>query len=819
MRGEVLARWQDLVGHRRAAARAAVARSAGCATGSPPASPAGPATSSASRARSRRGVETLVRERVAAGHRAGRSRQWRTSPAGAALLDGGAATTSLDPPPTSASGPPGWCATGRAALLDLLREEGAGKRTTAKVLSYGAQRRRAGADGRGVRPDRRPDRRRGGHRRRQHRRGVHEAARGAARRPGGAAPRRAGPGRPRPPHRRPARRGGRRASRRRSTPTGRRAPTPAELRRLAADRSQRRPAAGADADEPPGRRRIERGRPRACATGSTRSTRLGALAAAGPGRLPVDADRRRRLGRRAGPDPARARSRSHGGGAGRRDRQRQVVALQRPGRRRRRHGRRPPADHATAQAAVFDAERRARGGHVRPARLAAASPDATSSPPVPPPTCDGLVLLDLPDHDSVEADHRAEVDRLVEVVDAFVWVVDPQKYADAALHQQYLRRFAGHAAVTIVVLNQIDLVPEGDRQGRVDDLARLLRDDGLDRVRGRDHLDPDRRRPRPPAPGARRPHRGAPRPWSPGSTPTWTGWPTASPARSATASPVRPAVVPDGRSPPRSPRPRGPTPWPTPSAPPTGGEPPQQVGWPPTRWLGRLRPDPLRRLGLDRPPPEPGTTTIGRTSRAAPSTVAEAALGRALRAFVDDTTTGLPPTWQERVAGVAGARRDDVADALDRQIGSARLPIEPAAWWRAVSGLQWLLAGIMVIGLVWLVVIGVVGLVRVAGPADAGDRRGAVAVRDGDRRRARRPPRERGGARPRRARRQAPGGGREAHPDRFGVLDRGRAGGRSGRCRAPGPGRAPPPRSGACGSGQNVSGATKSLRSPLQGGP
>lgn len=60
------------------------------------------------------------------------------------------------------------------------------------------------------------------------------------------------------------------------------------------------------------------------------------------------------------------------------------------------------------------------------------------------------------------------------------------------------------------------------------------------------------------------------------------------------------------------------------------------------------------------------------------------------------------------MAGVAGASRDDVADALDRQIGSARLPTEPAAWWRAVSGLQWLLAGIMAIGLVWLVVIGVV---------------------------------------------------------------------------------------------------------------
>ena len=79
------------------------------------------------------------------------------------------------------------------------------------------------------------------------------------------------------------------------------------------------------------------------------------------------------------------------------------------------------------------------------------------------PALDGLVLLDLPDHDSTQAAHRQEVDRLVRVVDVFVWVVDPQKYADAALHHGYLRRFAGHADVTLVVLNQIDTIPPQHR--------------------------------------------------------------------------------------------------------------------------------------------------------------------------------------------------------------------------------------------------------------------------------------------------------------------------------------------------------------------
>ena len=65
------------------------------------------------------------------------------------------------------------------------------------------------------------------------------------------------------------------------------------------------------------------------------------------------------------------------------------------------------------------------------------------------------MLLDLPDFDSVEHAHRLEVDRLIELVDLVVWVVDPQKYADAALHDRYLRPLAGHAGVMLVVLNPV----------------------------------------------------------------------------------------------------------------------------------------------------------------------------------------------------------------------------------------------------------------------------------------------------------------------------------------------------------------------------
>ncbi len=91
----------------------------------------------------------------------------------------------------------------------------------------------------------------------------------------------------------------------------------------------------------------------------------------------------------------------------------------------------------------------------------------------------GLVLLDLPDHDSIDPAHREVVDRLLPMVDLLVWVVDPQKYADDALHSGYLRRLRAHEAAMLVVLNQVDTVPPDQRAGLAADVGRLLAEDGL----------------------------------------------------------------------------------------------------------------------------------------------------------------------------------------------------------------------------------------------------------------------------------------------------------------------------------------------------
>lgn len=92
---------------------------------------------------------------------------------------------------------------------------------------------------------------------------------------------------------------------------------------------------------------------------------------------------------------------------------------------------------------------------------------------------DPLILLDLPDFDSVVPAHRVIAEALAGQVDVLVWVVDPQKYADAILHRDFIRPLGGHGAVTAVVLNQTDLLPTAEVPDVLDSLGGLLAADGL----------------------------------------------------------------------------------------------------------------------------------------------------------------------------------------------------------------------------------------------------------------------------------------------------------------------------------------------------
>ncbi|WP_433350955.1 GTPase [Microtetraspora malaysiensis] len=395
----------------------------------------------------------------------------------------------------------------------------------------------------------------------------------------------------------------------------------------------------------------------------------------------------------------------------------------------------------------------------------------------------GLILLDLPDHDSIELAHRLEVDRLVAIVDLLVWVLDPQKYADAAVHERYLRPLAQHRDVMLVVLNQIDRLPRPAVRRCLADLRELLAADGLSGVRvvavsaltgeglpelrealsglvsrrtawaarlaadaaaaatvlaGFDDAAPEA------APGAATPFRrlGTVPPqrraaersarWQAGERARrWERPPRrpgeALPGREAGEMPtVPPAGLPEGRR------------WPARSSPGAAEEALVEAlqeaaavplvvqsvakahrhrsvaatGWPVTRWLRRLRPDPLRRLHIGGVPGTPG-----RTSVPAATAVQRSQVDTAIREVGARAARETPEPWAAAVRHAARSHLGELGDEIDMAVartsfGASRRP----RWWQAVGALQWLVFAVLVAGAAWLLALFAVAALMLPAP-------------------------------------------------------------------------------------------------------
>ena len=318
----------------------------------------------------------------------------------------------------------------------------------------------------------------------------------------------------------------------------------------------------------------------------------------------------------------------------------------------------------------------------------------------------GLVLLDLPDFDSVEHGHRLEVDRLLGLVDLIVWVVDPQKYGDRILHNAYLKQFKSHGDITIVVLNQADRLSTNDTDIVLTDLKRLLDEDGMPAVPTM-------------ATSARQPgmltelrealektvaERQAALRRLAGDLDTVSeqltdaiGPPAAEdevdratvrqlsdalsvsagvPAvAAATANAYRHRAI-------------------------------ASTGWPLVRGLRKLRPDPLKRLHLDTTPAtDPTPAPVPRTSLPEADAAQKSAVGLSVRAVATRAAAPLPEVWAPALNAAARSRAADLPDALDRAVARTNLGMSRQPfWWRAVGLLQWLFTLAAVWGLVWLIV-------------------------------------------------------------------------------------------------------------------
>lgn len=91
---------------------------------------------------------------------------------------------------------------------------------------------------------------------------------------------------------------------------------------------------------------------------------------------------------------------------------------------------------------------------------------------------DGVVIVDMPDFDSIVAEHRLTVDRLLPRIDSILWVVDPEKYDDERLYE-YLRSIGARADAFSIVLNKIDRLGQEEREAVSRDLMRRLVEAGI----------------------------------------------------------------------------------------------------------------------------------------------------------------------------------------------------------------------------------------------------------------------------------------------------------------------------------------------------
>jgi len=325
----------------------------------------------------------------------------------------------------------------------------------------------------------------------------------------------------------------------------------------------------------------------------------------------------------------------------------------------------------------------------------------------------GLVLLDLPDFDSTRVENREIVQRMVGMVDVLVWVLDPQKYADAAVHNDFLRPMASHGAVTLVVLNQVDKLSAADAGAVMESLEGILARDGLGKIRvlgasalTGDGVDALR--------GAIRKvvvqrqatteRLAADVAKAAGELAKVSGEGEAEgvkgEAKARLASELSTAanvpVVVDAVQKSFS------------------RESAKRTGWPVTRWLLRFRPDPLRRLNLGRADTSP---EVNRTSLPPAGAPERARTDAAVREFADEASTGAPGPWRAAIRSAARDGREGLPDALDQAIaGTDLLAGKRPLWWGLFNALQWLALLLAAGGLGWLGVLAALGYFQMPVP-------------------------------------------------------------------------------------------------------
>lgn len=333
---------------------------------------------------------------------------------------------------------------------------------------------------------------------------------------------------------------------------------------------------------------------------------------------------------------------------------------------------------------------------------------------------DGLILLDLPDHDSVVAEHRMRADRVTERADLLIWVTNPQKYADGILHDEYLAALRGRDDTVVVVLNQIDRLGSAEVREVIADLKRLVRADGLEaKVIGASATHGDgiddvhkliaravmrRETLRVSLTAEVRQAGAALLVGLPASVDASRDLKRARAVLLATlddaagvpivVDAVRRSYVRDTML---------------------------HTGWPPLRWARKFRADPLRTIGLRAARPsskgaDVAPTELVRSSLPTASPAVRAQIASATRAYVAAASVALPSRAGEELNARAVATVEGIVGDLDQAI-TRTVQLRPARWWSVVGTPQWLFLAVAILGAAWLIVLGVLDYLRMPSAA------------------------------------------------------------------------------------------------------
>ncbi|USR80174.1 GTPase [Arcanobacterium pinnipediorum] len=311
-----------------------------------------------------------------------------------------------------------------------------------------------------------------------------------------------------------------------------------------------------------------------------------------------------------------------------------------------------------------------------------------------------FVVVDLPDIDSTAVENRVQAATIIEKADVIVWVVDPQKYADSSVHDEYLAKLREQSGGMLAVVNHSDRLNEEDQRHVRASLRQILDTNHIDspilltsattgsgigqlrtylagfaesKKAAYEKLASDIR-----TIAQRISDEFSQQTFQPHDTDSITEERLIDSALHAGGAYVLARLA--GQS--------------------YGFRARKATRWPLTRWISKLKVDPLERFRLTKPEASEEIVPVTGIAR---SDIALGQTANEYHRYIESRTAHMPQRWVHDLL----AQKDDTVTNLIRRADYIGTHTDAVArrhplWWRVVNGVQWLLFATVIVGGGWL---------------------------------------------------------------------------------------------------------------------